>query len=128
MSDTTRDGGPPADHVAHDATGGPETTERAAIEEHLKAKSTWLRLVFMLIFYVLASVTTLVASVVVVLGFLWVLFTGETNERLRSAGHGIARYLYEIVQYLTYNSDVRPFPFDAEWPSAQPDTNKAESS
>lgn len=121
MSETTQDSGPPTDHVADDAAGEADTAERAAIEEHLKSKSTWLRLVFMLIFYILASVTTLVASVVVVLGFLWVLFTGETNQRLRSAGHGIARYLYEIVQYLTYNSDVRPFPFDAEWPSAQPD-------
>ena len=121
MSDTTQDSGPPSDHVADEVASGPETTDRAAIEEHLKSRSTWLRLVFMLIFYVLASVTTLVASVVVVLGFFWVLFTGETNDRLRNAGHGIARYLYEIVQYLTYNSDVRPFPFDAEWPSAQPD-------
>ena len=39
------------------------------IEEHLKSRSTWLRLVFMLVFWVLASVTTFVASVVIVLGF-----------------------------------------------------------
>jgi amino acid permease len=88
------------------------------VEEHYKSKSTWLRLVFMFVFYILGSLAALVASVVVVLGFLWVLFTGETNKQLQQVGKGIAAYVHEIICYLTYNSDTKPFPFDAEWPSA----------
>lgn len=90
--------------------------ERREIEKNLKSKSTWLRLVFMIVFYVLGTVASMVASVVVVLGFLWVLFTGETNDRLQRAGQGLAMYIYQIVRYLTYNSAERPFPFDLEWP------------
>lgn len=103
----------PTDHVA------PETKSRSgpAFEEHLKSRPTWLRLIFMFVFYFLASIVSLVGTVVIVLGFLWVLFTGEANEQLKRTGQGIANYVYQIVQYLTYNSDVRPFPFDAEWPS-----------
>ncbi len=106
------DENPPADHIMED-----EGKEKPQMEENLKSKSTWLRLVFMIIFYALASVATVVLSVVVVLGFVWVLFTGETNSNLKSLGHGIASYLYQIVTYLTYNSDEKPFPFEAEWPS-----------
>jgi len=110
------DDNPPVDHVHVD-----EEVASSPIEENLKSKPTWLRLVFMILFSVLASVTIFVASIVVGLGFLWVLFTGETNKRLQALGKSIASYLYQIFCYLTYNSDERPFPFDAEWPSAEED-------
>lgn len=93
--------------------------ERREIEKNLKSKSTWLRLVFMIVFYVLGTVASMVASVVVGLGFLWVLFTGETNDRLQRAGQGLAMYIYQVVRYLTYNSADRPFPFDLEWPDSE---------
>lgn len=104
---------PPVDHVMMD-----DADDSGRIEEHYKSKSTWLRLAFMLVFYVLGSLTAFVAMVVVVLGFFWVLFTGETNKQLQQVGKGIAAYVGEIICYLTYNSDTKPFPFDAEWPSA----------
>ena len=107
------DDNPPVDHVPMD-----DEDDSTRIEEHYKSKSTWLRLVFMFVFYILGSLAALVASVVVVLGFLWVLFTGETNKQLQQVGKGIATYVHEIICYLTYNSDTKPFPFDAEWPSA----------
>lgn len=109
----------PTDHIVDD-TGDEDAAARGpAIEENLKSRSTWLRLVFMFVFYILGSVASLVVSVVIVLGFLWVLFTGGTNEQLKRTGQGIATYLAQIIEYLTYNSDVRPFPFDAEWPAPQ---------
>lgn len=109
----------PADHVVTDENG--DGSSAPPIEEHLKSRSTWLRLVFMIVFYILATVATLVATVVVVMGFLWVLFTGDTNEQLKRTGQGIASYVYQIIQYVTYNSDKKPFPFDAEWPTPGPD-------
>ena len=106
---------PPADHVVVDD----DAPEGQGIERNVKSRSTWLRLLFMAVFYVLGGVASFVLTVVAALGFFWVLFTGETNERLRKAGQGLASYLYEIIRYLTYNSETRPFPFDAEWPSGE---------
>ena len=104
---------PPADHVA------PENTESGIpIEENIKSRSTWLRLLFMFVFYVIGTVTTAVLSVVVLLGFFWVLFTGEKNGQLQQAGQVIADYLYEIIRYLTFNTEDKPFPFGNDWPSA----------
>lgn len=103
---------PPADHarVDHDDSSG-------RLEDNVKSRSTWLRLLFMIAFIVIANVAAIVASVVVVLGFLWVLFTGETNDQLRQAGRALAAYLAAIVRYLTYNAEEKPYPFGADWPA-----------
>jgi hypothetical protein len=104
---------PPADHVISDS---PEAG--IPIEENIKSRSTWLRLLFMFVFYVIGTVTPAVLSVVVVLGFFWVLFTGEKNAQLQQVGQVIAAYLYEIVRYLTFNTEDKPFPFGNDLPSA----------
>jgi len=107
------DNNPTVDQVsADDADDG-------KLEEHLKSRTTWLRLVFMCIFCMLASLAGMVGSVIVVLGFLWVLIKGEVNEELRQVGHSIATYMYEIIRYLTFNTDDKPFPFGTAWPSGE---------
>jgi len=105
---------PPADHVISD-----NNDSGIPIEENIKSRSTWLRLLFMVVFYVLATLTSAVLSVVVVLGFFWVLFTGEKNSQLQQAGQVIAAYLYEIIRYLTFNTEDKPFPFGNDLPSAE---------
>lgn len=105
---------PTIEHVA-------DEVDEKAMQKNLKSRSTWLRLVFMIVFYVLISVAAMVATVVVALGFLWVLFTGDTNPQLKSTGQSLATYLSQIVRYLTFNTDDRPFPFEMEWPSGDAD-------
>ena len=108
MSDTN----PPADHafVEDKEPGKP-------IEENIKSRATWTRFLFMVLSYILVSLAGMVGSVVVILGFVMVLFTGEVNRELRGVGQSIAAYIYENIRYLTFNSDERPFPFGGEWPS-----------
>ncbi len=89
------------------------------IEENLKSRDTWMRFLFMVISAVLLSITGAVGTVVVVLGFFWVLFTGDTNQQLQTVGQSIASYVYQIISYLTFNSDDKPFPLGGEWPSGE---------
>jgi hypothetical protein len=72
----------------------------------------------MLVMVLLYSVSRLVVSAVVVLQFFCLLFTGETNKRLENLGQALASYTYQIIRYLTFNTEERPFPFDADWPTA----------
>lgn len=110
------DENPPADHanVGDNKSGNP-------LEENIKSKVTWMRGLFMLICCVLASVATFAGSVIVVLGFFYVLFTGEVNQQIRQAGQSLATYVYQIARYLTFNSDERPFPLGGDWPAAEAD-------
>ena len=72
----------------------------------------------MVVFSILLWLTGMVGAVVVILGFLWVLFKGEVNADLRGVGQSLARYVFDIVRYLTFNTDEKPFPFGGRWPSA----------
>ena len=91
------------------------------MEENLKSRTTWLRLVFMVIFCAVTSLAILVGSFVVALGFFWVLFTGEVNSQLKATGQGLAKYVYQIIRYLTFNTEAKPFPFGESWPSPDAD-------
>jgi fatty acid desaturase len=96
-----------------------EQVESSKVEENVKSRTTWLRLLFMAIYGVVAWLVGMVGLVIVVLGFFWVLFTGEVNRELRQIGQAIASYIYEIVRYLTFNTDDKPFPFGGAWPSRE---------
>ena len=91
-------------------------SERSDLEKNVLTRSTWLRLLFMIIFALLYGLSRLVTAAVVVIQFFHVLFTGNTNEQLKRFGHSLAIYSYEVVDYLTFNTEVRPYPLDSDWP------------
>lgn len=109
----------PMDHVPPESerTNG---SKRSELEKNFTRGSTWLRLVFMIILGFLWGISRFVTAVVVVIQFFNVLLTGDTNVQLKTLGHSLAIYSYEITDYLTFNTETRPFPFDAEWPSELP--------
>ena len=117
MSDTN----PPADHsfVEEERVAGP-------MEKNLKSRATWTRLLFIALCFVQIWLASLVGTVVIVLGFLMVLFTGEVNRELRGIGQSIASYVFENVRYMTFNTDEKPFPFGSPWPSAESDEVSAD--
>jgi len=108
MSDTN----PPADHSFVE-----EKPSGKAMEDNLKSRATWTRLLFMVICSVLVGLASLVGSFIVIFGFLWLLFTGEVNRELRQVGQSLAAYIYEIIRFLTFNTEDKPFPLGNKWPS-----------
>ncbi len=104
----------PRDHIAADKETSGDDNE---LEQNLKSRSTWTRLLFMLVIALFYAVSRPVVFAVIVLQFLWVLFTAETNKKLAVLGHSLALYTCEIIDFMTYNSEAKPYPFDSEWPS-----------
>jgi hypothetical protein len=74
----------------------------------------------MAVFVAIYMITRIVFGALVVFQFLWVLFTAETNQQLTGLGQSLATYTYQIMRYLSFNSDDKPFPFSAEWPTGAP--------
>lgn len=89
------------------------------IKQNLKSQSTWMRGLYMLLYFIFSRVAELVLAAVIVFQFLLKLFTGETNERLLKLGQGLSTYIYQTFQYLTFNSEYQPYPFGA-WPRGEP--------
>ena len=92
------------------------------IEQNLKRRTTWIRLLFMAVFVAIYALTRIVFGAVVVFQFLWVLFTAETNKQMTELGQSLATYTYQIMRFLSFNSEDKPFPFSADWPMGPPDS------
>ena len=75
----------------------------------------WQRGIYMLLFGFLLGVAKFVVFTVVVLQFLFVLFTKSPNTQLLTLGCSLGSYIYQIVQFLTFNSENHPYPF-SDWP------------
>lgn len=89
------------------------------IKNNLKNQSTWKRGLYMLMFTIFSRIAEVVVFTIVIFQFLFKLFTGDTNERLRKLGQSLSTYIYQVLQYLNFNSDYQPYPFGA-WPKGEP--------
>ena len=87
------------------------------LKDNLRKRQTWLRGLYMLLFIVIFHVAEFVIGAVVLLQFLFTLVTGAPNARLLQFGQSLSRYVYQILRFLTFNSEDLPFPF-TEWPVA----------
>ena len=86
-----------------------------AIKHNLTTPDHWLRALFMVLFVILLEVAGVVMLATIVLQFLFAIISGGPNENLRQLGSQIASYIYQVLQFLIYNTEEKPFPF-AEWP------------
>lgn len=86
------------------------------LRQNMTASETWLRGLFMLLFVFLLMVARVVTGAVLVIQFLFTVFTGHCNDNLREFGANLAMYVYQALLFVTYNSESKPFPF-SPWPS-----------
>ncbi len=79
----------------------------------------WLRLLLMgLMFIILFYLINFIVSITLVVQWVLVLLTGETNARLQRFSKGLNRYAYQILEFISFNSDIRPFPL-SDWPESR---------
>ncbi|MFT4633764.1 MAG: hypothetical protein ACI8PP_002914 [Candidatus Pseudothioglobus sp.] len=90
------------------------------MKSSLTAADTWTRGLFMLLFVVIYSIAEFVLGAVVFFQFIHVLATREINERLRAFTTDVSVFIYQTLQFLTFNSEVKPYPF-APWPDGPAD-------
>ena len=90
------------------------------IIDNLKQPSVWVRIILMLAFAVVLYPVFLVLLVLMIAQMLFVIITGESNANLRSLGIALSAYIFQIVQFMSYVTDVKPFPF-SDFPKAEND-------
>ena len=66
------------------------------------------------------QIAEIVLAVTVLIQFFWTLFAGQPNPSLREFGQRLGVWLQQVVAFLTYVGDARPWPFGLEWPAAEP--------
>lgn len=79
--------------------------------ENLKRPSAWLRVLFMAGFVVALYITGIILTVLILAQIIFSLLTGADNDNMRRLGSSLSVYVSQILAYLTYNSEIKPFPF-----------------
>lgn len=92
-----------------------EDFDRSVVSENVRDPNVWVKFANLILFWFIFYAAVFAAGAISLVQFLSRLFTGEANERLSEFGGNMATFLQQLVKYLTFNSEDRPFPF-APWP------------
>jgi hypothetical protein len=89
-----------------------------SLKERLMSKSIWLRFLFMLGFAIVGYFAQFVIWIIAAIQLLLSIFMGKPNQNLLNFGKGLSAFVYQIMQYLVYSVDDKPYPF-TPWPGSQ---------
>ena len=81
------------------------------IKDHAKNTDTWLRGFFILVFGIIFYFLYILIWLLVIFQFVTKVLTGELNGNLEQFSTKMTSYAMQILNYITYQSEERPFPF-----------------
>ena len=71
----------------------------------------WQRLFFMVIYAAAANFVIGIVLFLIFLQFIFYLFTSNINDQLKSANNWLKDFLIDSLNFLTFNTNDKPFPF-----------------
>jgi len=96
------------------------------LKKNMLERKTWLRGLYILLFLILYAVAKVIIFAIISFQFILILITGKPNQQLVKLGQGLSTYSYQILTFLTFNSDYHPYPLGA-WPEGEPVVEKEKS-
>jgi hypothetical protein len=88
------------------------------LKTRLCAKARWHRFLYMLFFAIALFIATwclLIIGAIALIQFIFSMLVGKPNKQLLSFSESFSQYIYQIINYITFVSDEKPFPYGA-WP------------
>jgi len=86
------------------------------LKKNLTAGDKWLRLIFMILFAIVNYIVQYVIWLIAIVQFIFSAVTGKPNQNLLTFSQSLTAYSYQMIRYLAYCIDDKPFPFGS-WPS-----------
>jgi len=96
---------------------GKSATDRDDLWRNVKAGDSWGRGLVMILFVIAVEMLRIVVYALALIQWVYRLVTRKPLGPAMRFGESLGLYADQIVRYLTYASDTKPFPF-AEWPAA----------
>jgi len=88
------------------------------LKENVSAKTTWIRGLYIILFAIVYSIAAWLVVAVVIFQFLSTLLTGSNNVQLLRFGRQLSNFVKQLLMFVTYNSDDKPYPF-GPWPGSE---------
>ena len=90
--------------------------DKEQIKKNVQSTSLWYRVGMTLFFLLLLGFFEFLVVLITLLQLAFIVITGEPNANLKKLGRGFGKYVCHMIQFLTFNTDNKPFPF-TDWPS-----------
>lgn len=97
------------------------------IVENIKKPSAWIRIIFVLLFAIALHVIFVPLMMILSIAqALFSVFTGDSNDNLKYVAASLELYIAQILKYISYNSEQKPFPFSS-FPEVDEDLSDSEN-
>ena len=83
----------------------------------IKTNTFWVRLVLMVIYAIILDIALSLLLLLILVQWVYRLFAGEVQAGLYGFNASLKNFLLDIMNYLLYQTEQRPFPF-SDWPDA----------
>ena len=80
------------------------------IKENVKKTDTWIRGLFIIVYGVVFYFLYLIIWLFVVFQFITKVITGDLNKNLSDTSGWLTDYAMQILAYITFQSDEKPWP------------------
>ena len=87
--------------------------DTVAITENIKEPSIWVNFFLKIIYLIFLNFIVPFLGFVTLLQLLFSLGSKKPNENLIFFSKKLSIYVYQIINFITYSSDERPWPFNA---------------
>lgn len=86
------------------------------VKENVKNVDVWIRGLFIIVFgFIVYFILFPIIWLLVLIQFFTKVITGNLNDNLSKFSGGLTGYVVQILDYITFQTEVRPFPF-GPWP------------
>jgi len=68
---------------------------------------------YIVLYAIFYSIAEIVLSAIVIFQFIHNMLKDDVNLRLKTLSKQINTYVYDVLQFVTFNSDSKPYPFSA---------------
>jgi len=94
--------------------------------EPLQKNEILTRGLFMLFFTVIYGISKFLIIGIIFFQFATIILTEKPNEQILKFSRSLGGYIFQIIRYLSFNSEQRPFPFH-NWPDSEQYNNDDKS-
>jgi len=86
--------------------------------ENAQTDNQWIRLLYMILFLFILKVMIVITFFSAIIQFVYRLINKKSEESLLKLGGNLGEYLRQVVEFLLYKTETKPFPF-SDWPDVE---------
>ena len=75
-------------------------------------KEIFIRFLYSMLYLVVFEILKVIVQITVVFQYIYLFVSLSHNDSVRNLSNKVAAYTYEVIRYLTLNTNLRPFPFN----------------